>query len=313
MSLDPVLEELFVQVPNETSLPIDWEAFRAEAETMLPIFQGPCPPMNVGSVEQRELIGEGGPIALRIYRPTVPTSTTLIHIHGGGWALGNLDGVDHTVRYFCEKLPAVVVSCTYRLAPENQFPAAFDDALAAAKWVMGSVAELGGDPGKVLITGDSAGGNLAAAVTLALRNDSSGLPSLAGQLLLYPALDLRPEASNLPSRLADRDPTLRANIYAEMISAYVDADQSRDPRASPSAELDLAGLPPTLTVVLDVDPLRDEAIMYADRLLQAGVKSEVLQYDHLTHGFTHLRCVVPAASRAFDEVIDRFRRLVSDR
>lgn len=310
MPLDPAISELFERVPNEVSLPIDWAALRLESEAMLPLFQGACPPIEIGSIQERNVAGENGPIPLRIYRPTAPTRAVLIHFHGGGWALGNLDVVDHTVRYFCEKLPAIVVSCTYRLAPEHRFPAAFDDALAAAKWVLRSVAELGGDDDQVMIAGDSAGGNLAAAVTLALRNDSAGLPPLAGQLLLYPALDLRLEASSLPSRLADRDPALRADIYTEMVSTYVDPAQADDPRVSPLAAHDLIGLPPTLTVVLDVDPLRDEGIAYAERLKEAGVKSELLQYDHLTHGFTHLRCVVPAAGRAFDDVLDRFRRLV---
>jgi acetyl esterase len=316
MTLDPVLAELLKHLPPPISGPPDWPALRADAKTMLPLIAGGCPPIELASIENLELPGLGGDVPVRIYRPLAPTSTTLIHIHGGGMVAGDLDSVDHTVRYFADRLPAVVVSCTYRLAPENKFPAGFEDALAATKWALAHVTELGGDSDHVLIAGDSAGGNLVAAVTLALREErrsgSTGgaLRSLRAQLLLYPWLDLRGTAEAFPSRIADQDPSLTISAISAIASAYLNPGDADDLRASPSAAADLSDLPATLVVVLTVDPLRDEGVDYARRLSEAGVETEVVEFDNLTHGFIHLRCLVPAAAEAFDHVLVRFKEML---
>ena len=195
MTLDPVLLRLYESVPFEMTPPIDWPALRAGAAAMLPLIVGTAPPIEVASVEAQEIEGPDGPVSLRIYLPTKRTTMTMHYIHGGGWAVGDLDTVDHTIRYLCEALPAVVVSSTYRLAPEHPFPAAYNDTLAAARWVIDHVAELGGDAEQIVIAGDSAGGNLAAAAAIGLRNASqSGMHPLRAQLLLYPAVDrVRPK------------------------------------------------------------------------------------------------------------------------
>ncbi|UZW54384.1 alpha/beta hydrolase [Sphingobium sp. JS3065] len=315
MTLDPVLNALLQAAPVEVALPVDWPAQRAAAASVLPLILGSEPATEVASVESVEIEGIGGPVRLRVYRPTTPTSTTLLYIHGGGWTIGDLDTVDHTVRYLCEALPAVVVSTTYRLAPEHPAPAAFDDCLAAAHWTIAQAVQLGGDDRRVAIAGDSAGGNLAAAVAIALRDeatqrgDSAGHP-LKAQLLLYPAVDLRPDSWNLPSRVADADPGLRIAAMRATVEAYLADSDPRDWRISPLAHDDLSDLPAALVVVLTVDPVRDEAIAYARKLQEAGVEAEVMEFSNLTHGFTHLRRIVPAAAEASDQILARFQKLL---
>ncbi|WP_449405813.1 alpha/beta hydrolase fold domain-containing protein [Massilia phosphatilytica] len=171
----------------------------------------------------------------------------------------------------------------------------------------------GGDPECVVIAGDSAGGNLAAAVTIGLRNEAASADSVSpgphqikAQLLLYPATDLRDVALTSESCLADRDPTLRMAMMEECRTAYLQGQSADDWRVSPQAA-DLRSLPPALVVVLDVDPLRDSGINYAKSLQAAGVRTELIAYPHLTHGFAHVSGIVPAAQAAFDEVISRFR------
>jgi len=316
MSLDPVLAGLLDALPKNIDLPVDWVAMRAQSKQMLPHFVGANGVMPVAAVEEVDITDT---LQARVYRPAAPTRLTMIHLHGGGWSGGDLDTVDHTVRVFCNAMPAVVVSCTYRLAPEHPFPAAFDDALAATRWALQHVAELGGDPQEIVIAGDSAGGNLVAAVTLALRDEarSAGkthqpvLSRLKAQLLLYPAVDLRPTAWETPSYSADRDPALSTLMLHECENSYVQGQDASNWRISPLAAEDLSDLPPALVVVLSVDPLRDQAVAYAERLRAAGVSSELMEFSHLTHGFMHIRGMVPAAAKTFDEVVARFRSMLS--
>jgi acetyl esterase len=315
MTLDPALKALLQAVPLEVELPVDWPAQRAAATSLLPLILGSEPATEVASVESLDIDGIGGPVRLRLYRPTAPARTTLLYIHGGGWTIGDLDTVDHTIRYLCEALPAVVVSTTYRLAPEHPAPAAFDDSLAAAHWMIAQAAQLGGDAHQVVIAGDSAGGNLAAAVAIALRDETreggnSARHPLKAQLLLYPAVDLRPESWSLPSRLADADPSLRGATIRATVEAYLSGSDPGDWRFSPLAHDDLSDMPAALVVVLTVDPLRDEAIAYAQKLQEAGVEAEVMEFSNLTHGFTHLRRIVPAAAEASDQVLAQFQKLL---
>lgn len=315
MSLDPVLAGLLDALPKTVDLPVDWVAMRAQSKQILPHFIGANGVMPVAAMEEVAITGT---LQARVYRPAAPTRLTMIHLHGGGWSGGDLDTVDHTVRVFCNAMPAVVVSCTYRLAPENPFPAAFEDALAATRWALRHVADLGGDPQQVVIAGDSAGGNLVAAVTLALRAEARAagaaqqaiLPQLKAQLLLYPAVDLRPTAWETPSYKADRDPALRTRMLHECENSYVQGQDPNNWQISPLAAEDLSDLPPALMVVLTVDPLRDQGVAYCERLRAAGVACDLMEFPHLTHGFMHIRGLVPAAAVAFDDVVARFRKLL---
>lgn len=315
MTLDPALAEILNALPSEVALPIDWSSQRATSTALLPLIVGAAPLTDVAAVEAREIDGPGGAVFLRIYRPTRPTAITLHYIHGGGWTIGDLDTVDHTIRYLCEALPAVVVSSTYHLAPEYPFPAAYEDSLAAAQWVLDHVNALGGDARQVVIAGDSAGGNLAATTAIGLReaareNGDTGPHPLKAQLLLYPSVDLRAEAWTFPSRVANADPSLQTEIFRATADAYIGDSDPNDWRLSPLGAEDLSGLPPALIVVLSVDPLRDEAIAYADRLRQAGGRAELIEFPNLIHGFTHLRRIIPAAAVASDAVLAHFRSLL---
>jgi acetyl esterase len=315
MKLDPVLAALYEHAPREIATPVDWTQLRALAASLLPSVVGEAPRTEVASVEDKQIDAPTGPVSLRIYRPTKPTTLTVHYVHGGGWTIGDLDTVDHTLRHLCEALPAVAVSNTYRLAPEHPFPAAVEDTIAAAEWVVHNAKELGGDPGQVAIAGDSAGGNLAAVAAIALRDrareQKSGRHPLRAQLLLYPSLDLREESWDLPSRVADADPSLSTAAMRLTRAAYVADHDADDWRLSPLAHNDLSELPRALVVVLTVDPLRDEAVAYAEKLRQAGVKAELMEFENLTHGYTHLRRIVPAAAVATDAVLLRFNKMMN--
>ncbi|WP_371765606.1 alpha/beta hydrolase [Massilia sp.] len=317
MCLDPVLNELYANNPVNIPTPIDWVAVRQFGKKMPPHLLGSVDVLAVGSVADLKIAGEGNEISARVYRPHQAPAMTLIYLHGGGWAVGELDTIDHTARKLCTDLSATIVSVDYRLAPENPFPAAYNDALAAARWVLEHAQELGGHPDTVVIGGDSAGGNLAAAVAIGLRDDEaaklrvSAAPraKLKAQLLLFPSTDLRPSSLTTPSCIADLDPSLKTKVYEECISNYLQGENANDWRASPIVA-DLRGLPPALVVVLTVDPLRDSGVAYAQRLRTAGVVTELIEYPHMTHGFIHLFNAVPATRVVFDDLIDRFRLLV---
>lgn len=319
MSLDPLLQNLLSAMPD-VKPPFDWAAMRQLGKTMAAQIVGPAGVMPVQSATDVSIPGESSEVRLRIYRPSQASSMTLIYIHGGGWAVGDHDAIDHTVRKLCNDLPATVVSVTYRLAPEHPFPAAYNDVLTASHWVLDNIGELGGDPTNVLIGGDSAGGNLAAAVAIGLRDEAAqhsdgepSRPALKAQVLLYPATDLRPSALTAASCVADRDPSLRAIVVEESVKVYLGGlgkENASDWRASPILA-DLSGLPPALVVVQTVDPLRDDGVAYAAKLKAAGVPVELVEYSHLNHGFIHFAGLVPAARVAFEEVISRMRSLAN--
>lgn len=163
MALDPVLQQLIDQLPTVPPGPVDYPSLRQQAAAMIPLIVGPGGRIEVASVEDRQIEAGGEIVPLRIYRPATKAVGTLHYIHGGGWAIGDLDTVDHTVRRLCRDLSMVVVASSYRLAPENPFPAAFDDSLAAARWVAANRADLGGAAAPAVIAGDSAGGKLGVA------------------------------------------------------------------------------------------------------------------------------------------------------
>lgn len=311
MALDPVLQQLIDQLPTVPPGPVDYPSLRQQAAAMIPLIVGPGGRIEVASVEDRQIEAGGEIVPLRIYRPATEAVGTLHYIHGGGWAIGDLDTVDHTVRRLCRDLSMVVVASSYRLAPENPFPAAFDDSLAAARWVAANRADLGGEAAPAVIAGDSAGGNLAAAICLAMRDAPQGVRPFDAQLLLYPAVDLGVSEDDYPSRVRDADPTLRRASLEICVSDYAAGADATDPRLSPIKAPDLSDLPSALTVVLSVDPLRDEAVAYADRLRDAGVASEILEFDNLTHGFVHFAGLIPAAAEATNVVTARLRALLT--
>ncbi|MFC4595928.1 alpha/beta hydrolase [Sphingobium tyrosinilyticum] len=302
MALDPVLQQMLNQMPIPASEGLDIAAYRAAAEALRPMMVGPDGTIPVGSIEDRTQPGPRGDIAMRIYRPEGAVEGTLHHFYGGGWSVGNIDIIDPIARRMARDLSMVVVTSHYRLAPENPFPAGLDDCLVAARWTLDHLKDLGGGDLPVVLSGESAGANLAAAVALLLRDERPG-GSFDAQLLVNPAVDLRDTAFQRASVLADADPSLRTHSLRQLYPLYSAGHDRADPRLSPLAADDLSGLPPAVIAVLTVDPLRDEAVEYADRLRATGVPVELIEFGDLTHGFTGHTIVVPAADRAFTRTL----------
>lgn len=310
MALDPQLQQLLNNIPSPPTGRPDYPTIRAQADAMLPLIIGPEGSAHVASVEEIVDETQGAPVSMRIYRPDSEAAGTVHYIHGGGWSIGTLAMVDHTARRLCRDLSMVVVTSTYRLAPEHPFPAAFDDSLAAARWVSKNIGQLGGVDNPSIIAGDSAGGNLAAAVCLQMRDDPRGTRPFDLQLLLYPAVDLRFGNVHYASRLRNADPTLRSEMLEICAEDYAGSANVSDPRISPITASTLAGLPPAVVVVLQVDPLRDEAIAYAKRLETDGVPTMLVEFDNLTHGFVHMAGLIPAAAAATDQVISTVQSML---
>jgi acetyl esterase len=243
-------------------------------------------PQPVGSIVDRSIPGAGSAIPLRIYRPygSPPNAPlpALVFMHGGGWVFGNLDSHDPMCRELCNLSGCALVSVDYRLAPEHKFPAAFDDALAAIRYLASEGASLGVDGTRLAAGGDSAGGNLAAAAAIAFRDQ--GGPRLALQLLIYPVTDL---AMDTPSYAAFADGyMLTAQRMRYFRDCYLSAPgEADDWRASPLRAGDLSRLPPALIITASHDPLVDEGRRYAERLDAAGVPATYTCYDGMVHGF----------------------------
>lgn len=250
--------------------------------------------------------GPGGQLRVRVYRPAGSVARLLpaiLYLHGGGWVMGSLEGYDLASRYFCARSGCVVVVPEYRLAPEHRFPAGLDDAVAAFRWLARDATGLGIDPARLVIAGDSAGGNLAAAATLRLRDDER---RACLQWLIYPVTDLGFETASYRSC---GDGFLLTRAAMEWFRGHYLADPAEvaDPMASPLRAPDLAGLPPALVYTAGLDPLRDEGKAYADRLTAAGAKTIHREFESLTHGFVGLRGTIHSAARAMDDMVAGLR------
>jgi acetyl esterase len=269
---------------------------------------------DVGSVGNQTIAGPGGPIPIRIYRPTSTGGAvsgkrpTVVFFHGGGFVIGDLETHDDHGRLLCRDLEAVVISVDYRLAPEHRFPAGFEDCLAATRWAAAHIKDLGDDAERLAVAGDSAGGNLAAAVALAARDD--GLP-LRAQLLIYPGVDFTDDDAH-PSRIENAEGYfLTADDMVWFREHYIHEDHVRDPRASVLHASDLAGVAPAVIGVAEFDPLRDEGEAYAKKLSGAGVEVLLHRFDGLVHGFYGMGPLSAAAADAVRQLNADFRRLLS--
>ncbi|MFZ2015604.1 MAG: alpha/beta hydrolase [Nocardioides sp.] len=248
----------------------------------------------------------GLPVGERRGRLFVPTRAPvtgplLVYFHGGGWVYGDLDSHDPTCRFLAERSGVRVLSVDYRLAPEDPFPAAYDDAVAAYRWVVEHVADFGGDPTRLAVGGDSAGGNLAALVALAAARE--GLP-LAFQLLVYPGTDASRRYES--KRLFGRDLYLTEDFMDQVMDWYVpDRADRADPRVSPLLDEIPPGLAPAYVATAGFDPLRDEGEAYARKLADAGVEVELRRFADQIHGFLSMVGVGRSAKAASAEVAAR--------
>jgi acetyl esterase len=264
----------------------------------------------VRSIEDSVIDGAGGGIPIRIYRPDVDGPVpTMAFFHGGGFAIGSIATHDDHARLICRDVGIVVVSVDYRLAPEHPFPAGFEDCLAATKWVGANIDSLGGDAERIVVGGDSAGGNFSAAVALAVRESE---PKLAAQFLIYPGVDFAEDA-DYPSRLENAEGyflTLEDMIWFSNHYLPPGADHN-DPRASPIRAGDLAGAAPAVIGTGEFDPLRDEGEAYAKALADAGVEVRLRRYDGLIHGFYGMAPYSAAAAAAVADMNQALKSLLS--
>jgi acetyl esterase len=240
-----------------------------------------------------------GTIALRLYRPAGSALDALlpalVFFHGGGWVIGDLDTHDVLCRELANGSGCCVISVDYRLGPEQRFPAAVDDCIAATVWAQRNAATLGIDGTRLAVGGDSAGGNLAAVVAIALRD--SGEVALDYQLLIYPATDMRRGAPSHTSNAQGY--LLTADTMAYFHDHYIDDKQhDTDWRASPLLHQDLGKLPPALVLTAGYDPLRDEGLAYAQRLSDAGNRATHICFERQIHGFITMGRVIDEANAA---------------
>jgi len=256
-------------------------------------------------IAEARLVVFGGKVAVRVYRPAADeTLPALVFFHGGGWTIGDLDTHDVLCRQLAAGARCAVLSVDYRLAPEHPFPGAVDDCFFATEYVCLHSKELGIDPARVAVGGDSAGGNLAAVVALMAR-DKAG-PALAGQLLIYPATDQR---CAFPSHERNGEGYLLTRDAIRFFRAgYLPNPADRtDWRASPLLAASHAGLPPAFVLTAGYDPLIDEGRAYAERLAAAGVPVAYKEYGDMVHGFILFGGVLEVANAAVADCCEHLR------
>jgi acetyl esterase len=301
MALDPALKLVLDQLDSGDAPKLQ-DSSPEQARALYADMQMPAPDLELASVEDGRIPGTAGEIPVRIYRPVSdPVDTllpALVYLHGGGWVIGSVETHDSSCRELAHGTGCIVVSVDYRLAPEARFPAAADDCFEATQWVASNAADLGIDPERVAIGGDSAGGNLAAVVSLMARD--RGGPELRFQLLIYPVTDADFETGsyveNAEGYLLERD------AMRWFWDHYVpDAAARTQPYAAPLRASDLSGLPPALVITAEFDPLRDEGEAYANRLKSAGVATTLTRYDGMIHGFFPMTPLVEGARAAVAE------------
>jgi len=302
-AVDAILQKVLEAVPFQLTTDGGPEAARQRFRDL------PRRPVHQElSVEDRVVDGPSGPVPIRLYWPPESDATpppVVMFFHGGGWVVGDLDTYDGDARRHAVGAGALVVSVDYRLAPEHPYPAAVDDVWAATQWVAAHGEELGADPSRLAVAGDSAGGNLAAVVAQ-LARDTAG-PPITFQLLWYPATTWD---TSLPSFTENADaPILAVDAVAQFSRWYAKGvELSTAPSTLvPARATDLTALPPAYIAVAGHDPLRDDGVRYGELLAAAGVPVEVHNAETLVHGYLGYAGVVPAATEAVDRGLRALR------
>jgi acetyl esterase len=313
--VDPDLEKILPLLPLKDAATLTPKRARDEL-VALAESRKDVPLPELATVKDITVDGGAGPIAARLYSPGKTPAPTVVYFHGGGWVAGDLFTHERQARTLARELEAVVVSIDYRRPPETPFPGAFEDCLAATKWAAAKVGTLGGDAARIAVAGDSAGGNLAAAVAQACRD---GGPRLAAQFLVYPATDLlgrygvAAENARYPSRQENAEGYfLTGGAMRFFASHYLPRPQDgEDPRASPLRSDKLAGVARAVICAAEFDPLRDEGGAYADALKRAGVEVAYFREPGMVHGYFGMGAASPAAEAARQRATAAFKSMLS--
>jgi acetyl esterase len=250
---------------------------------------------------------DGEELSLRVYRPSRGAGLpVIVYFHGGGWVLGSVRGYDPLCGYLADAVGAVVVNVDYRLAPEHPAPHGVHDCVDAVRWIGSNGSVLRADVGRLAVSGDSAGGNLAAVAARVIRDE--GGPAIGCQALIYPGTDATMSHPSIAEH-ADAPMLTRAEIV-EYLYCYLDGTglDPKDPLVSPFWVDDLSGLPPALVQTADLDPLRDEGLGYASKLADAGVAVRATNYLGAPHGFMSFPGVTVCAPQARLELVTELRR-----
>jgi acetyl esterase len=309
MPVDPQIQALLDKgtgVPATHTLPVD--VARAQYEARIVLMASPA---EIADVREQTIDGTGGPLRIRIYTPhgTGPFPL-LVFFHGSGFVLCSLDTHDGMCRNLCAGAECVVASVDYRLAPEHKFPAGIEDCLHATRWAAAHAADLGADPMRIAIAGDSAGANMAAVTALRVRDE--GGPPLRGQLLLYPVTGYHTPGTPSYKENAEGYGLTRDTMKWFWAHYLNDESESAHPHASPLRARDVSGLPPALVITAQYDPLRDEGEFYAEKLKTAGVITALRRYDGVNHGFMFWVGVVNKAGMAMSEACEWLRGVFAD-
>lgn len=313
MAIDPAAAALLEQFATSGAPPMN-EMPPTEAREVAQGFLALAGPgEEVADVSNRSIPGPASDIPVRIYTPAgAPEGLLpcLVYFHGGGWVIGDLDALDSTLRALANRAGAKIVSVGYRLSPEHKFPAPLDDCFAALRWVADHGRDIGVDPEHLAVGGDSAGGTLAAGVTLRARDE--GGPALDLQVLVYPVtnhgFDTPSYQENGDSYLLTKD--LMVWFWDHYLAV---ASDGGNPLASPLRSEDLSNLPPAVVITGEYDPLRDEGEAYAAKLTEAGVPVTHTRYDGQIHAFWQMPAMFPAAQRAIEQVAGELRTSFANR
>ena len=302
MSIHPSIQEVLNQVPLDLPRTLTPELIKELRETRVPLPEELRP--KIYKKEDQIIQGPNGDIPIRLYTPKEQEENYIgvIAFHGGGWALGNIESHDGAFRQLANVSGAKVISVDYRLAPENPFPAGLEDCYAVLKWVCENAESLQIDPEKIVVAGDSAGGNLSASLTQMAR-DRNG-PKIWKQVLIYPATDALRSIEDSPYESVRENadaPILSASVTKSFWDHYISTeDDANNPYCSPIRANSFENLPPALIITAQYDPIRDEGEAYGKKLMENGVPTIIRRVEGAIHGF--ITMPIPFAYEILEEI-----------
>lgn len=300
MPLDPQVAAFLENMTIDVEEPVLALAEQRRLVEQSMLLQAGEPEM-VAAIEDRQIPGPAGAIPIRVYTPEGSgLFPVLVYSHSGGWVFGSIEGSDPVCRALTKLTPCVVVSVGYRLAPEHPFPAAPEDCYAALQWVAEHASEINADRQRIAVGGDSAGGNLSAAVALMTR-DRSG-PALCFQVIIYGETAYYEPGTPSYRTYASGYSLTRDDMIWYWEQYLTRKEDATHPYAAPLYARDVSALPPALIITAEYDPVRDEAEMYAQRLQDAGVPVQLSRYNGMIHGFFRMFAVFEQSKHALREV-----------